>query len=617
MMASTQTSNSCFNLLVAGHRDNRLPTANTDARRRVFESLKIAVESAQVALNRQAIQLRLVLGDSEGTDEQALDIARNNRIPFDLLSLTPPQPGMLGQNGRTASIGNMPADPQNWRATIDEAKLELADALLVVWDGKQQGGHDGATVRLVMEMLLRRHPVIWIDASSGMSKAGAIRFAKSTTSPLPSLTLLDADERQIAELSRHCFGSDILPAVSATEKQATLADQLADYLAPYLSLCLQSELGLVKHWDPVNSVVWDGFLHSLLLRLFGYKKWHGPGKIKAWRGPDEFVAGTKLSTTAWEWFDRMDRAAMRAGMAHYDNVVLVHLLASLAVFGAGAGSIELFGTVGFWGAFELATLAAIGWIVFRDRKANSAGDGMTTHKAWLALRQGAEAFRMQALLRPFLAGLPALHRNQWRVIEERPTNPYTQIAVQSIRTEGVPANHYVIEDEWINLKKILCSLIADQRRYQETTYKRCRNTQHHLHTTTQTIFWLAFLTVLVHVISLTSHALEHHGVGLPHLLTNAVQWLHEQDWLLLVTAFGPALAAALHGISGKLELERIAITADDMAKRLRILETALDKVPENDTLALRALAVKTAAAMYAEHDGWANLMCVQDLDIPA
>ena len=615
-MAINDTPTSSFNLLVTGHRDNRLPTANTDALRRIFESLNIALESAQVALNGQSIQLRLILGDSDGTDVQALDIARFKRIPFDLLALTPPPPSILGENGHMVSIGNLSADPQKWCATINEAKLELADALLVVWDGKPRMGDDGGTVRMVIEMLLRRLPVIWVDASPGRN-AGTIRFANPTISPLPTLTLLDADERQIAELSQHCFGDDTASGVPAISTPAAFTDQLAEYLAPHSRLGLQSALALVKQWDPVNSVVWDGFLHSLLLRFFGYRKRHGPGKIEAWRGPDEFVLGTKLSAGTWEWFDRLDRAAIRAGFAHYDNVVLVHLLASLAVFGAGAGSIELFGTASFWGAFELATLLAIGWIVFRDRKTNRANDGMTTHKAWLALRQGAEAFRVQALLRPFLAGLPAMYRNQWRIIEERPTNPFTRLAVQSIRAEGIPASNYVIEDEWSNLKKILCALITDQRRYQENTSWRCRNTQHRLHATTQAIFLFVFLTVLVHVISLASHALEHRGVELPQLLMNAVQWLHEQDWLLLVTAFGPAFAAALHGISGKLEMERIARTADDMAKRLVILETALNKVPEHDALALRALAIKTAAAMYAEHDGWANLMCVQELDIPA
>lgn len=168
------------------------------------------------------------------------------------------------------------------------------------------------------------------------------------------------------------------------------------------------------------------------------------------------------------------------------------------------------------------------------------------------------------------------------------------------------------------LSKGLKALIQDKIKFHKGTYERNNNTHHRMHGLTKLVFFIVLATVTVHLFALIVHFLEHRRYQLNEVLIHLSHWIHLQNWLLLFTAFFPALAAGLNGIMTKLELQRVADSSNSMNEILEAMGQAVERLkPEEDSLALRKLAIETAEAMFAEHDSWAELMETQNLEIPA
>jgi hypothetical protein len=106
-------------------------------------------------------------------------------------------------------------------------------------------------------------------------------------------------------------------------------------------------------------------------------------------------------------------------------------------------------------------------------------------------------------------------------------------------------------------------------------------------------------------------------------LSVPAHFLLHANWLLLFSAFFQALAAAIHGLSTKLEIARLAaqheVTAEELGEIVAAVN-ALDTTAQSGWsvwLRLRDLARVAAAAMSDENDQWRKLIGHQDTELPA
>jgi hypothetical protein len=113
---------------------------------------------------------------------------------------------------------------------------------------------------------------------------------------------------------------------------------------------------------------------------------------------------------------------------------------------------------------------------------------------------------------------------------------------------------------------------------------------------TQAFFALALVAVVVHLVEVFSGS---HG---------------ESRWLLLFTAVGPAVAAALHGAATRLGIVHRSALSKEMERELRAIDTSLGeflKAPKDTPAAwgqVRSLAYEAANAMGRENTSWHGLV---------
>lgn len=646
-------------VLVAGHRPDRLPGDEAE-RALVRGLLRAALRGLRDAAHEQNVGVRVVTGTADGCDAWAVQEAHELGIECRVVGANAASAARPARAGAITHVwlgdGSTRTVPEEWFAATDEAKLAAADLLLVVWDGQAPRGFSGGSVRLVIEALRRGQPVIWLDANDARTGRVLLR------GPLPTarVALLDADETNVTRLTadftelldgRAVAPEDLSEAPDARGREEAVGAFLAARFAGLIRRLTRPRAAegfdqLVSQWDPEDRKVRAGRFFRRFLSLFGYPGREGGRVLTAWRGPQRFVDGSRLASRTWTRFDEVDRAATHAALSHRDQIVALHVLAALAVVCAVAGAIRLFGGSALWALAEFAVLVRIVWLVVREKRRK-----VPVHRAWLLLRQAAEALRLQALLRPFLASLPALERSHWRGEPGRThppddrsgegdrteeddravghgmqlVSPQTWWASRSVRDTGPLANtaegDYVVQSRFDELVGTLRSLIEDQRDYHARTHERWHRLHHGLERAMLWIFVLVSATVLSHLFALGVQFLENHGQALPHALTGVAHWLHEQRWLLLITAAGPAFAACLHGIGGKLEIRHVAEQSGAMRHRLDDYREALDQLErqggDDRFMALRALAIQVASAMYAEHETWFTLLRGNEVEIPA
>lgn len=584
------------NLWVTTQRCARLPADAAQAGR-VIASLDEVIRAFQRVTLQQGAQLRLVTGIADGIDARAAEIAGKYRCAWHVVA--PAWRGEVAPPGvqpdRVALIRKAPVEGTSETTAADEAKLGLADAAVVICDGPPLRNHSAERDSILVEALCRHMPMVWIEVSD--TNAGAAWILRPQALDELAVTTLDKDAEQVRRVGS--FFSRLEPD--------NVAAGVADLLAIHWSVDTTARIDALlreRGGDPGRQAVLAGMVYLSFLRLFGKWKVKFRSPVLAQRGPPALVRASQFPAATWEWFDRIDRAATYTAYGHRDQVVAVNLLSSLAVFVAVAGQVWL--GAGIWlSALELVVLGSIAYVVYRNRH-----HSWTTHDRWLSFRQSAEALRLSALLHPLLATLPLLHRNVWKYnASDAPQpvlgKPFPWLVIQLLRDAGIPGDGrpHCIETQFQDLVDSLEALIGDQETYHQRSTSRYQQTHGRLHSAIVFLFWVVVLAVMLHL------GLEVHDIA----LHGKVEFL---GWFLFLTACLPALAAAMHGIASKAELQRLAKNSERMRQRLTMLRRSIEGVRRRgDPLGLRALAIETAGTMYREHDAWAELMSDQPIEL--
>lgn len=623
-------SRSFFNVLVSGHRPSRLPKDEGN-QQKIKKTLQDILDCIHQNCQANKKTLRILSGNSEGVDQWTYTL--NNeffKVPFYRIAtfhndssehcsyvhniyIADPPSRSESENPSSNSL------PETWVKATDEIKLDYADLMIAVWDGNYPQGSMGGVVRLLIEALKRHIPVVLVDASS--EALGTILLSQTNMINSSQHYRLKIEEKHLAWVKQELF------------QKKTLEE-----FEKFFCLKLKNENRLLmdlykkaKSYDPMEKPVFYGILHATFTGSFREKWKHFHSPIQAYRGKQESSLEKTLPNEFWQYFDMFDRVATHAANKYRDKVVSIHLLSSVAVFGAVAGSIvqsDFFEIL--WGLLELISLIGI-LLLLRERRQK-----MNSHDVWLSFREAAEAFRINVFLRSQLSSLPQIHENIWseeRGIQksESPSSQKQPLSPKKIRLadpslwvitqlfhEAGPPNgskDYILTKNRQELIAQMKELIEDQKGYHERNQEKNLRVHEKIEKITVGAFVFISVVVTLHLLGSVIHSWPGERPSIA--LSDTIRLIHN-PYTIFFTAFLPALFAALHDIHSQLELNRVAKNSQQMSESLGTSLTTLDTIKdEEDPMALRNLARELAQTLYQEHDAWGKLMKDQRLDVPA
>lgn len=291
-------------------------------------------------------------------------------------------------------------------------------------------------------------------------------------------------------------------------------------------------------------------------------------------------------------FALFDRCAVYGAYVHRDCIWAINALAVVAVFAAVIGAI--------WGPphghastlVELVALLAIGGLVLTMPR-------FDLHPRWTASRMAAEQSRVARLCVPLLVAPEALLTKDGPVPSGWRSN-YTWLALdgvkRSVRRQGLPRIAGMLTPrraaEWLQL------IVVDQIGYHHRNAATLTRAEHCLEIIVATMFLATFGVVLAH-------------------------FKFDAHWMLLVTAGGPALAAASHGAKTQLGFvhrialsEETVLSLDVIAKELEALLGKEQADTAEYWSKLRGLAVSAAQVMGQENLSWHHLLQRERASLP-
>jgi hypothetical protein len=319
-------------------------------------------------------------------------------------------------------------------------------------------------------------------------------------------------------------------------------------------------------------------------------KWHpnpyfAPDK---WRELEPDKRGGDENAEMVVLFDELDRSALYGSYIHRDFLWIEHFGAAFAVATAVSG--HLSGAPGKWGGVELITLAVVAGLVIFSRVTR-------LQDRWTACRLGAEQLRIARLSLPLLVLPSALATaDKPETTHHRGNEPdfgFMALAQvkRAIRDHGLPQ---LVEGfslaralAWVRL------IVRDQIDYHKKNHHKLHRAEDRLRRFAIAIFVAAFFAVILHF------------------------HFKNADWLLLVTAAGPAFAAALHGVGTRLGIVHRAALSREVERQLTKIDNDLDElgkaaghsVDEAEAWAqVRRLTFQAAEAMGRENTSWHGLV---------
>ncbi len=344
---------------------------------------------------------------------------------------------------------------------------------------------------------------------------------------------------------------------------------------------------------------------SRLWRCFR-PRW-GPGPYfapKGWESLCPDKAAVDESAPLVRCFETMDRSASYGAYIHRDITWAAHFgvasavlfavvgyiygYSSFAARGAGGEASGWLGLV-FSGLELLLLLLVTVWIV---------GARLTSlQDRWTACRLGAEQLRIARMSLPLLVLPPALATTDAKEGNDRDgeTSNFELSALnqvkRAVRQQGLPRVDYSTltpgeAASWLRL------IVVDQMDYHERNHQTLERAEKSLRHITELIFVLSMAAVAAVLLGLHDH----------------------DPRFLMVTAAGPAFAAALHGAGMRLGIVHRAALSRDMSKRLKKIADALEQLVMGAASSPRALrevrelADGAAEDMGAENSSWHHLV---------
>ncbi len=578
-------------LLVVGHIGELKTTGNGEFV--VKQALQKVMELLKNERSDQTSLFGILTGVRSSVEIFAAELAHTESLPLSLLSME--KPGSLTASQKLAQrqiwLGAEVDDiktglPQSIR---NEVALGYADILLVVWDGTTI---DDEVVPLLLSAALAMKPVIWIDVT------GVVRVLQRELLTKAQRHILQCPNPPLPSLMA-CFSSPVELQNPSLFLKA-IADPVSASAANDMT---RSEFGK-SHAGTIHKVMM-ALVQGQIKKAFAAIT---AKPISAYRGPAwDASAGIIAPTPVLDaQFDRADVAASVSAGKHRSAAWVSSLASTTAVFAAVAGAINLWSSPhgAFWALLELGLVALVVSVLWR-------ANNMQWHRTWIGNRFVAEQLRYTRMGLPLLAVTKSLSEPSLCVLSGPKGEPMLAVLSEDLRVVqktivrmGMPSTSsdgvlIASSPEMLpRLRDYVLSVVQDQVAYHHRIHHEQHKVDHILHQ-------LSFI-----LFSLTVAAIGGHFI------------LHA-DWLLIFTAFFPALAAGIHGLTTSLEISRLADQSKVTATHLQELSEAFKNVlssqqsPWRNWLQLRYLTLRAAEIMSDENSQWQKLVTHQKPKLPA
>lgn len=577
-------------LLVAGDVANL--NSNNSGEHAVVQALRDVLTVLKSELSGRTSQLGILTGVQTRLELLAANLAHQECLPLSLFALG--KPGILTESQQFAQrqiwLGAEIDDIKTGRpqAIRNEVALGYTDLLLVVWDGVSM---DDEVVPLIHLAALAMKPVIWID------EMGGVRVLRRELLTKPQMHILQSQTAPIHRLVS--FFSSPMALQDPLFFQATVSP--AFFVNPSVRQGHAFEKSRAGTVHKVMMALVQGRIKKALSTLSAtpIAAYRGP----AWEESEEIIASTPVLDSQ---FDHADIAASISAGKHRSAAWVSSLAATTAVFAAVAGAINLWPSPPdvFWALLELGLVALVVLVLWRAKK-------MQWHDKWVGNRFVAEQLRYTRMGLPLLAVTKSLSEPSLCVVEG--ANGQATLAVlsedlrlvqQTIIRMGLPLNpkgsaYIACDSEMLpTLRDYVLTVVRDQVAYHHRNHDEQHKVDHILHQVSLVLFTLT-------VAAIGAHFLLH------------------AEWLLIFTAFFPALAAGIHGLITTLEISRLADQSRSTAEHLQELSEAIEKVldsgqsPWKNWLQLRYLTLRSAEIMSDENNQWQKLVTHQKPKLPA
>jgi hypothetical protein len=277
-------------------------------------------------------------------------------------------------------------------------------------------------------------------------------------------------------------------------------------------------------------------------------------------------------------FDRLDRGALHGSYVHRDLAWVGYAAAAFAVFFAVAGHTRLWPhhPEKFWSWCEfvalfiiLGTTAYLLIARLQDR--------------WTACRSGAEQLRIARMCLPLLVAPGALCTEDEPAKGNRSKQALAEVK-RAVRDHGLP--HLSAKLSPIDAARWLECLVADQCSYHHNNHLKLDRAEQRMNWVAIILFVFAFAAVCW-----------------PFLVCDS-------EYLLILTAAGPAFGAAAHGVTTRLGLvHRVQLSHDAEGELLFIRDKIRAVIAHPPTLEkawadVRHLAFLASEAMGRETTSW-------------
>ncbi|MDQ2860756.1 MAG: DUF4231 domain-containing protein [Pseudomonadota bacterium] len=631
-----------FRVGVVGHRPDRLPRddAGLEAIRGRMADVLVGVAKAMADFaadpdarhySDAAHTLRAVSPLAEGADRMFAEEAL--RLGYHLCCVMPFAQGEFEEDFR-APQSAAPDALAGFRALLDEARrgaglttfeldgsrdrraeayeaagrvvLNQSDLLVVVWDGGGAGGV-GGTLNTLRQAIAFSVPVVWIDSRA----------------PHGCRVLRHPEDLDCLMASGECPAA---PSIDHGDDQARLRRAIADLVVDELALPAEavaerSHLGAYQReerprvnlafaWKLFRDLLDQGRLRLPRIRVADFVDQIADD----WPVADAADPSAPRAGVAWinallrphyAWSDKL---ADRYADAHRSAFVWASLLAATAVFlallpmaAAWRPHTRLSVATAIVEACVLIVMVGLP-ILARPRR---------WHQRWLEYRVLAELIRELRILVPVGGGRPLPRTPAHLAAYGDPTRSWMYWQIRAIaRAAGLPkarvdsryvAEHLAYLGEFVGAPVEGHAKPLGQIGFHHANCERMERIHHQLHR-------LALILFAVTIVGVALNWL------VPMVAARPPAWVGR--WLILVSAFFPALGAALASINNQGEFARLQRRSRAMQKGFEALKRRIVDLRDQGagaTLAeVTTLAAHMAAMMVDENIDWRIVV----LDLP-
>jgi len=570
---------------VTGHRPGGLGAARPEELDQRIDSVLMCVQEAVGAVageglySNEAPCLRIISSLAEGADRivahRALQIGFELQCPlpfhrdeyekdFDNLESRQEYRALLQRATSVFELdGSHVHSPQAYLA-VGRLLTTHCDVLIAVWDGKPATGV-GGTGQVVEEALLLGVPVVRIDSRP----SHAISFANSED-PLRAL------DRRVRRMLRPRRSEEEGAGEHTDEEREARKDLRETYFNEN------------RHW-------WRSPVYKL------FEKFVSEGSLRVGL---RLAKGEALNDSAvYAHFEWATSLSVFYAELRRSAVLGLYVLAWMAVFCAVvplAISNESFKTS--FVVAELACILIVASVVWL-------GLHYRWHERWLAYRMLAEQLRVLDYLAVLARTLPVFRPPVHLVSPDSNLNWVNWHFRSIVREIGLKPGK--VTAEYVrSARDELRTVITSQSRFHAGTAHRCHILQRRLHFAGITLFVLTALACTTHLCLEYQPPIEkaaERGFGLEKV----------PIWLTIGAAILPAAGAALAGIVGQSEFERVGGRSHAMSVGLDSIETRLKDPAKDNFAGLSEIAEDAAHMMTAEVQDWHVLFKGRPIELPS